>query len=123
MPSIGSVFRHITGKHKCPPTAAELMEAALAANPPAQRAPDDVGYQTLVSRLATLAFRAHKEGKPLPLTVTDEERLLVTEELGQIMAAVTHYLKAALELHAEPHLQLGMHPTDRADAIDICVSR
>lgn len=122
MPSIGSVFRTITGTQQRLPTETEIVDAAIALHPPAQQAADDADYRNLFIRLATLSVQAHREGKPLLLTVTENERSLVTVEIGQIVAAVRYHLRATFVLQAEPHLQINLHPTNREDMIEICVS-
>ncbi|MEK7073339.1 MAG: hypothetical protein AAB974_02785 [Patescibacteria group bacterium] len=121
MPSIGSVFRIITGTQQRLLTETELVDAAIATHPAAQRTADDADYRGLFIRLATLSLRAYREGTPLFLTVTEDERLLMTIEIGQIVAAVTFYIQKAFGLHAEPHLQISMHPP-QDDAIEIRVS-
>lgn len=121
MPSIGSVFRTITGTQQRLLTETELVDAAIATHPAAQRTDDDADYRDLIVRLATLSLCAYREGKPLLLTVTEDERVIVAVEIGQIVAAVRYYLCTALVLRTEPHLQISMHPTDRKDAIEIRV--
>lgn len=120
MPSIGSVFRTITGTQRRLLTETELVDAAIATHPPTQQA-DDADYRGLFIRLATLSLRAYREGTPLLLTVTEDERSLMTIEIGQIVAAVTFYIQKTFGLHAEPHLQISMHPS-QDDAIEIRVS-
>lgn len=118
MPSIGSVFRHITGTHTRPPTEAELMDAAIAAFPPAVGV-DDAAYAALFARLTALALRGYREPTPLRLPVSEQERHLVTAELGQIVAGVVRFVRMSYGLKTDPHLQISMHAHD---AIEIRVT-
>lgn len=118
MPSIGQVFRNITGTHGRPKSEADFAADAIAANPPVQRDRGDTEYRGLFLRFAQVALLSYRTAKPQQLTVSPQERQLIAAELPQIVAGVGAYLQAILGLAEEPHLQVSMQT-----AIDIRVTR
>lgn len=111
MPSIGSVFRRITGTARRPPSEVELAAAAIACFPPST-AVDDAEYAALFSRLAALAVPGYRNRETQVLPVTAQERQLVAAELGALMAGVNQVVRRTYGLRVDPHLEINMHAQD-----------
>lgn len=121
MPDFGSLWPN--RRRSRPPTADDLVADAIHRNPPTERDAEDTGYCALFRRLADQAVRAYRGGAPVEVALDEAERALLAAELMPIIAGLRCYLRHALGLSSEPHIECDLRGRQLDQPIRLRVTR